>query len=282
MAPSALSKYHKQASPLKYPRKPFHLDSAYIHYDRLQELQKSKPLRPFRKECSLSLFTSMPLDLLYEVCTYLHPQDALNLARSTRRLRQLLMTRDARFVWKSVLSNVEGLPSCPSDLTEPQFANLAFDGHCHLCLAPRVKDVYWSCRVRCCKKCLPKCFLTMDQLRPLLQKIPDIPRPETIFKYTLYPKSSPDRIGMVLFYKPTVEAYLRELAEVANKDEPSLTQWCRTKRAILDEIMAHAALCEHWTSYWAHLDTTHQFYDFGFTLFLLGLLMFLWKDKLFY
>lgn len=42
------------------------------------------------------------------------------------------MTRDAKFVWKSALSNVHGFPFCPSDLSEPQFASLAFDEECHV------------------------------------------------------------------------------------------------------------------------------------------------------
>jgi len=42
------------------------------------------------------------------------------------------MTHDARFAWTYALSNVEGLPSCPSDLSEPQYASLAFDQHCHV------------------------------------------------------------------------------------------------------------------------------------------------------
>jgi len=46
-------------------------------------------------------------------------------------------------------------------------------------------------------------------------------------------------------------------------------------------VRQHAALCEHWAHYWTYSDATYQLYDFCFTLCLVGLLLFLWKDKLF-
>ena len=46
-------------------------------------------------------------------------------------------------------------------------------------------------------------------------------------------------------------------------------------------VQQHAALCEHWARYWTYSDATYQLYDFCFTLCLVGLLLFLWKDKLF-
>ncbi|KAF9007559.1 hypothetical protein BDQ17DRAFT_1238061, partial [Cyathus striatus] len=72
------------------------------------------------------------LDILYEIFCYLHPQDVLHLSRTTKQLRGILMTKNARFVWKAAFSTARGLPQCPSDLTEPQYASLAFDEHCHV------------------------------------------------------------------------------------------------------------------------------------------------------
>ncbi|KAF8896419.1 hypothetical protein BD779DRAFT_584390 [Infundibulicybe gibba] len=109
-----------------------------------------------RAHGALKQLPEMPLDILFEIFGHLHPHDILRLARTTHRLRQLLMSRSAVSVWKSAFSRVEGLPHCPSDLTEPQYANLAFEEHCHFCLAPGVKEVFWACRIRCCKKCINK------------------------------------------------------------------------------------------------------------------------------
>lgn len=43
-----------------------------------------------------------------------------------------------------------------------------------------------------------------------------------------------------LFYKPTVEAYLRELPEL---DKERLSHWCKTKRALVDETMSVSFQC---------------------------------------
>lgn len=44
----------------------------------------------------------------------------------------MLMRRSAVSVWKDVICQVEGLPECPIDLMEPQYASLAFDSYCHV------------------------------------------------------------------------------------------------------------------------------------------------------
>jgi len=56
------------------------------------------------------------------------------------------MTRAARFAWTYALSNVEGLPSCPSDLSEPQYANLVFDQHCHVGSIHALTNFFFSRR----------------------------------------------------------------------------------------------------------------------------------------
>ncbi|KAI0723984.1 hypothetical protein C8T65DRAFT_628118 [Cerioporus squamosus] len=106
-----------------------------------------------RRKKSLSMLPHMPLDILYEILSHLHPYDLLHLARTTKAFRVLLMSRSAVTVWKHARENVPGLPDCPSDLSEPAYANLLFDPHCHFCIKARVWTVMWTLRVRCCKAC---------------------------------------------------------------------------------------------------------------------------------
>ena len=40
------------------------------------------------------------------------------------------MSRSARFVWTKAIQNVEGLPQCPPDMTEPQYSSLLFEQLC--------------------------------------------------------------------------------------------------------------------------------------------------------
>lgn len=63
---------------------------------------------------------------------HLQPMDLLNLARTSKPFRELLMHRSAARFWKSARRNIDGLPDCPPDLSEPEYANLCFDAHCHV------------------------------------------------------------------------------------------------------------------------------------------------------
>ena len=125
--------------------------------------------KPRGKRGLLSQLTEFPLDVLFEVFIYqgtvrhlrvlqifghLHPYDLLRLSRTTKDLRNILMSKSSAFVWRAALENVDGLPDLPVELNEPQFVHLAFDTRCHICSAPNIKRAQWSILKRCCKKCL--------------------------------------------------------------------------------------------------------------------------------
>jgi len=42
------------------------------------------------------------------------------------------MDKASAFVWKTARRQVEGLPDCPADMTEPEYANLLFYARCHV------------------------------------------------------------------------------------------------------------------------------------------------------
>ncbi|KAJ4490788.1 hypothetical protein J3R30DRAFT_3425187 [Lentinula aciculospora] len=77
----------------------------------------------------------LPLDIVLEIYSYLKPLDLLRLSRTSKDFRAFLMTRSNAIVWCTARSNVPSLPSLPSDLSEPQYANLAFDSYCHVCMS---------------------------------------------------------------------------------------------------------------------------------------------------
>ncbi|KAI9454591.1 hypothetical protein HD554DRAFT_2031241 [Boletus coccyginus] len=72
------------------------------------------------------------LDVLFLLAAYVHPLDLLNLARTCKSLRELLMDKASEFVWKTARGQVRGLPDCPADMTEPEYANLVFYSRCHV------------------------------------------------------------------------------------------------------------------------------------------------------
>ncbi|KAI0698361.1 hypothetical protein BC835DRAFT_1334872 [Cytidiella melzeri] len=106
-----------------------------------------------RRRGKLQEMLDMPLDVILDICSHLNPKDLLNLARTSRDLREFFMSRNTLPFWKAARLNTEKLPPCPSDLSEPAYANLMFDAHCHNCLSKNCNYVYWQCRIRLCKSC---------------------------------------------------------------------------------------------------------------------------------
>lgn len=107
--------------------------------------------KPRGKHGALEMLTDMPIDILFEVSTtdlpaakinqdlqifsHLLPLDLLNLARTTKALRGLLMQRAATGVWKSARGNLPHATlylNPPDDMSEPAYTRLLFDTHCHV------------------------------------------------------------------------------------------------------------------------------------------------------
>ncbi|KAF9644141.1 hypothetical protein BDM02DRAFT_3103424 [Thelephora ganbajun] len=83
----------------------------------------------------------MPLDVFYEIVSYLHPLDILQLARASLGIRATLMSKNSVRVWITARRMI-GMPECPPDLSEPQYASLVFE---HICFvsnhAPCIEDL---------------------------------------------------------------------------------------------------------------------------------------------
>lgn len=56
--------------------------------------------------------------------------DLLCLGRTNKAFRALVMHRSTKSVWKDSFALVDGVPACPEDISEPEWANLLFDGLC--------------------------------------------------------------------------------------------------------------------------------------------------------
>ena len=63
------------------------------------------------------------------------PMDLLNLTRTTKAFRRLLMSRSNVTMWKKALEQDPDLPACPSDLNEVEYTRLVYDNHCYVSIA---------------------------------------------------------------------------------------------------------------------------------------------------
>ncbi|KAF8992459.1 hypothetical protein BDZ89DRAFT_897135, partial [Hymenopellis radicata] len=91
--------------------------------------------------------------VLLQIFSYLEPLDLLRMSRTTKRLRSILMDISSRTVWKSAFLAMGALPPIIDGLSEPQYANLLFDSHCHGCGKPATRYIQWEIRMRLCVEC---------------------------------------------------------------------------------------------------------------------------------
>ncbi|GJE86896.1 hypothetical protein PsYK624_029790 [Phanerochaete sordida] len=102
------------------------------------------------------LFKDTPLDIVYEVLSHLEPGDILNLARTSRPLRKMLMTRRSAHLWRKARENIgANIPAPPDYMSEPRLANLLVCMHCHKCLQEVwTDDIFWELSARLCGQCM--------------------------------------------------------------------------------------------------------------------------------
>lgn len=97
---------------------------------------------------------NMPVDIFTEICSYLDPHDLRRLALASKRLWDILMTKEALHIWKTALASVPDLPECPSDLNEPQYVCLMYSSECYtIGCTSRGTKADWFHRVRFCATC---------------------------------------------------------------------------------------------------------------------------------
>ncbi|KAL1738469.1 hypothetical protein HDZ31DRAFT_78340, partial [Schizophyllum fasciatum] len=171
-----------------------------------------------RSRRKLTALFELPLDIVYEIFSHLHPAHLLAVSRTNKALRGMLMCKNARSVWRKSFLNAPDIPPVPEDLNEPQYARLLFDKSCMSCQAPNTSTVAWASRWRCCKKCFPYECVTHS------------------YKFG----------DLVLFYnKEQVKAFLTE-GEQYWKDPEKAKIWVEEKVARCKKQKEHGDLLLKW------------------------------------
>ncbi|KAF8996632.1 hypothetical protein BDQ17DRAFT_1249599 [Cyathus striatus] len=121
-----------------------------------QPLQKKRKKHPATVKKTAQRLVEMPFDVLFEIFQLLHPLDLLHLSRTMKALRGIILDRTSASVWKQARHNMNGLPECPEDISEPCYASLLFENRClnqDQC-ASRKTQIWWEFRARWCQKCV--------------------------------------------------------------------------------------------------------------------------------
>ncbi|KAL1727404.1 hypothetical protein EV714DRAFT_286523 [Schizophyllum commune] len=205
----------------------------------------SKAATGTRQRRKLSALLELPLDVVYEIFSHLHPSHLLNVSRTNKALRAMLMCKNARSVWKASFGNDPDIPPVPDDLNEPQYARLLFDKSCMECLAPNVSTVAWGARWRCCKKCFEYEFWPEEKIYGLVELEPyDRDLKDVVPGSLLKDKSG----EMTMFYK--VKQVLAFLHEAKNYwgDPEKAKVWVEEKVAKSKKQEDHGFLLQDWDS----------------------------------
>ncbi len=82
----------------------------------------------------VSALTSYDVPVVYklnmsQIVSQMSPEDLLQLARSSRALRDFFMSKTSIRFWAAARA-AQDIPDCPGDLSEPQYADLLFGKGC--------------------------------------------------------------------------------------------------------------------------------------------------------
>ncbi|KAJ3730441.1 hypothetical protein C8R42DRAFT_7245 [Lentinula raphanica] len=225
--------------------------STSARIDRQSSKQSNSTTVGQRRRGILQRIQDLPLEIILEIYSYLMPFDILRLSRTSKDIRAFLMTRSNASVWRTARYNVPELPPLPSDLTEPQYANLAFDSYCHICMRKPCDSVFWQCRIRCCNRCFDSAFYSRSNMhsvwnrsyaatflvfREIAQYIPYVP---------VVPWKGPWNGEDKVYYPPAIRILRHEYQRVRT-GETKLDDWLQQKKEAYEENTKHTGACSDW------------------------------------
>ncbi|QRV87484.1 reticuline oxidase [Ceratobasidium sp. AG-Ba] len=128
-------------------------------------------LRRRNKLGNLANINLVPLDIFTEITSYLNPLDILNLSRTTKYFRTLLMRSSAVHIWHAAERNIPGLPKCPAHMSEPAYAALVFVRACTYCgtTANVPKSPNPELYVRLCGACVDSNVMNFQLVPTIVQ-----------------------------------------------------------------------------------------------------------------
>ncbi|KAG8790871.1 hypothetical protein FRC12_010795 [Ceratobasidium sp. 428] len=205
---------------------------------------KSNPKKYVRgKQGGLQGLMKMPVEIFNEIARLLTPGDLLSLARSNKFFRSMLLQRSAVQMWHRAESSVPGLPPCPPDMYEPQYAALVFSKYCTLCGAGATAKADAHLAVRLCSACRD------TQLQELNTSRMNPPLDLELVHYSMHIRPKREK-SQPRLPRHTVFGLKHEVEEVRGKqdrfrragDMQGLNEWEEERKAAVLARIKHAAL----------------------------------------
>ncbi|KAE9410789.1 hypothetical protein BT96DRAFT_969103 [Gymnopus androsaceus JB14] len=191
------------------------------------------------------LAKDVPLDVIFEVFMHLNPSDLLSLARTSKTLRNMLMSKSSASIWRATRANMPTLPPLPDDLSEPQYAHLLFSEYCHICLNKRrTLSTLWSLRVRACLMS-NECPMNMSIQFELVASLDVDSRVKDVLLPFMYFKGGVFRSGPVSYHASSAaRKYKAEFDAIQDADEQE--SWLARMKEVRQQALEHQILRSNW------------------------------------
>ncbi|KAH9919310.1 uncharacterized protein B0H18DRAFT_638922 [Fomitopsis serialis] len=104
-----------------------------------------------------SVFRKLPLDIIFEIFTYLKPVDLANLAQTNTEFRTTLASPQASTTWKAARKRAANAPGCPSLVSEVSWAKFIYGpSKCLKCDTSNVLNLDFALMRHVCVPCKRK------------------------------------------------------------------------------------------------------------------------------
>ncbi|CAE6361462.1 unnamed protein product [Rhizoctonia solani] len=208
-----------------------------------------------RKQCAISGFMNLPTEILNMIASYLSPLDLLHLARSSKFLRRLLMTKSARNLWLGAIESVEGLPPCPSILSEPRYVALVFTDVCSSCGASWCTQMEECLLVRLCERCREEQLMKPHELPSSVHEL--VHSSTRVPELIHLPKGAIPMCSGVVVREEAMAIWgeYNKLFKDNGEEEVELEAWIKQREQIVDERREFA---EELNEFWCALRDRHN------------------------
>ncbi|KAK0490224.1 hypothetical protein IW261DRAFT_1700 [Armillaria novae-zelandiae] len=211
-----------------------------------KETQDKGKARQKKRRRDLSLLPTMPLDIIFAICSILTPRDLINLSRVDANFCRTLTANNVSFVWKAV-REAEGGIEPPQDIPEYRWVDLLFGvSACDVCDARHVR-VDWMLRRRICKRCLKPNLIYGPRVAKLFpgadaEVLSLIPHTNT--GITTISNSSR------FYWAPDIDDTIDKLDRLKADHKPDspkhLRGFINERKNLVEDILKHAKKCLEW------------------------------------
>ncbi|KAI0794298.1 hypothetical protein C8Q74DRAFT_1365780 [Fomes fomentarius] len=189
----------------------------------------------------------LPLELVVEVFSHVHPRDIWALLRTSKVIRSVLLDKKTKkYLWDVVLANASDVPRLPAcvNLSPPAWIHLLYCNICHRCGSEGDSiDVAWQWSMRCCRQCRSDISYTRDEVSKLIKAVdPQIWHNDVWAGY--WPLHD-------LHLKRELDAFVQDYGALlhrpnTSRDCPEVMAFLKAQRDRQAEVAMHARRCWQW------------------------------------